>query len=239
MLLYSSTWAAHSAEHDYGIPAQRIAVVPFGANLDVVPTVAEILTKQISSPCRLLFIGVDWYRKGGPIALDVMDSLRARGIDAYLTVCGCVPPIAISSERITVIPFLDKSVPEDREKLAALFLQANFLLLPTRAEAFGMVLCEANAYGVPAISTDTGGVPSVITPGVNGYMLPLDATGSAYAQLIASIYQDREKYQQLVRTSRGEYDRRLNWNSWGSSVGTLLRNHVTDRRPDVEMESAK
>ncbi len=39
-------------------------------------------------------------------------------------------------------------------------------------EAFGLVLLEALACGVPAIATDIGGIPEVIEDGVNGFLVP-------------------------------------------------------------------
>jgi len=47
-----------------------------------------------------------------------------------------------------------------------------------------MVFPEANSYGVPVITTRTGDVPHVVHEGVNGHLLPVEATADAYADLI-------------------------------------------------------
>jgi glycosyltransferase involved in cell wall biosynthesis len=222
LLLYPSEWAARSAEVDYGIERSKIRVAPLGANLDEVPPKDRVLEKQRSDVCRLLFLGVDWERKGGRIAVETLVRLHELGLDAELTVCGCVPPADCLQDGVSVIPRLDKRCERDRERLSELFSAADFLLLPTRAECFGIVFCEASAYGVPSITTDTGGVSGAVSQGANGYMLPLDATGADYARLIYNLYRDDGAYAALVRGSREMYDERLNWDAWGSSVREFM-----------------
>jgi glycosyltransferase involved in cell wall biosynthesis len=51
-------------------------------------------------------------------------------------------------------------------------LASNALVLPSYREGFGMVLLEANALGVPCISTDIIGCNEIINPGVNGDLIP-------------------------------------------------------------------
>ena len=53
-------------------------------------------------------------------------------------------------------------------------------------------------------------------------MLPPDARGSEYAELIASIYQDDRRYSELVKSSRAAFESRLNWDAWGKTVTNLI-----------------
>jgi glycosyltransferase involved in cell wall biosynthesis len=99
---------------------------------------------------------------------------------------------------------------------------ADFLILPTRNEAFGIVFCEAAAFGLPVITTHTGGVPEVVRDGENGYVLPVEARGESYAQMIADIYQNEQRYLHLVQSSRGAFEERLNWDVWGCRVHDIL-----------------
>jgi glycosyltransferase involved in cell wall biosynthesis len=127
---------------------------------------------------------------------------------------------------MTVIPFLDKNDKVQSKELNNLFLKSDFLLLPTRSEAYGVVFCEANAFGLPVITTDTGGVSSVIESGKNGFMLPINAKGIDYAKLIKDIYMDDEKYYGLVLSSRETFEEKLNWDSWAKTVCKLINRIV-------------
>jgi len=223
LLLYPSKWAAKSAIKDYGADPSKINIIPFGANIDKAPAKEIILQKKKSDNCKLLFLGVDWERKGGKIAFHTMLELDKQGVEAELTVCGCVPPDEFKHDRMTVIPFLDKNDAIQSKELYNLFLRSDFLLLPTRTEAYGVVFCEANAFGLPAITTETGGVSGVIDPGKNGFMLPPEARGADYANIIMKIYQNDEEYYKLVRSSRETFDNKLNWDSWGIKVNKLIK----------------
>ncbi|MBI3510839.1 MAG: glycosyltransferase family 4 protein [Bacteroidetes bacterium] len=221
-LLYASEWAANSAEKDFNAPARKISVIPFGANIDEIPLVDSVLSKKYSDTCRLLFLGAQWERKGGPVAVAALRELHKMGIPAALTVCGCIPPATVEEKNITIIPFLDKSNPAEMEKFRNLFLQSDFLILPTRAECFGIVFCEASAYGIPSLATNTGGVTGAVREGVNGFLFSPDADGKIYAMRIAEIWSDKKKYTDLCISSRKLFETELNWDSWALRVKKLL-----------------
>jgi glycosyltransferase involved in cell wall biosynthesis len=221
-LVYSSEWAANSAISDYQADAAKIEVIPFGANLDEPPLATEVLSQKHTSSCRLLFIGRDWSRKGGDIAFQTLTCLNERGVNAELVVVGTTPPPEIKHEKLRVIPYLNKNVPQQRKQLDELFLKSNFFIFPTRADCSPIVICEANAFGLPVFTTDVGGIPTIIKNGRNGYMLPLSASGEDYANLIVEKFSDKGVYDNLARSSREEYDTRLNWDKWAESLHQVI-----------------
>lgn len=58
--------------------------------------------------------------------------------------------------------------PRTGEELAAAYAAADVLVLPSRVEAFGMVVTEALARGLPVIAADVGGVPEALGFGADG-----------------------------------------------------------------------
>jgi glycosyltransferase involved in cell wall biosynthesis len=226
-LLFSSDWAAQSALEDYAVEQEKIHVHAFGANLDNIPSKESFLAKKKSGQCRLLFMGIGWERKGGEIAFETLLKLEQMGISAELIVCGSTPPKGIVHERMTVIPYLNKNDEKQSKEIEKLYAMADFLLLPTRADCAPNVFKEANAFGLPVITTRTGGVPYIVRDGENGYVLPYTAAGSEYAQIIANIYQNDQHYAQLVQSSRVAYDERLNWDAWSIFVKKILEEMLT------------
>ena len=229
-IVYASEWAARSAVNDFHISPEKVSVIQLGANLDVVPT-AEQVRRARRAPqkneCRMVFIGVDWERKGGDTALAAMRQLRERGVNATLTVIGCTPPGATNDSNMRVIPFLDKSLPHDQHRLTQVLLESDFMLFPTRREAFGVVCCEANACGIPLLVSDAGGVP--VRNGENGILLPVGASGRDYADAVQALLNDHERYLQLARGGRQAFESRLNWDAWGRSMRAVFESVVKSR----------
>lgn len=221
--MLASDWTKQSAINDYHIPEKKITVVPLGANLDVIPG-REVLKKEKNKTCQILFLGVEWERKGGQIALDTFYKLQKDGMQVQLTIIGCVPPVPVTDKNIIIIPFINKHNKEEAVQLYNIFCNSNFLLLPTRAECAGVVFCEASAFGIPSVTTNTGGVSTYVQDGVNGFALPLAATAVEYAGKIQQLFSNDEMYEQLCISSRKKYEEELNWDSWGKTFYAIAEN---------------
>jgi glycosyltransferase involved in cell wall biosynthesis len=228
-IIYCSEWVRNRAIEVYDIDPNKIHVVEFGANI---PTPQNYSIEIDMNICRLLFIGVDWERKGGNKILETYRLLKKEGFPCTLTIVGSIlkeePEEDEDDDDISIIPFLDKSKKNDLEKLCNILAESHFLVLPTTFDAFGIVFCEASAYAIPSITADVGGVGQAVKEGKNGFLLSPDATASDYAKKIKAVFSDKEKYYQLRRSSRNEFETRLNWDVWGERVNKILEDTVTE-----------
>jgi glycosyltransferase involved in cell wall biosynthesis len=224
--VYTSSWAAHSAVEHYGADPAKVRVLAYGSGFGKYRTAGEVekaITARSTEVCHLLLVGVSWVRKGGDLALEVVERLRAQGLDARLTVVGCKPPVHKRRAHMEVHPFLAIDRTSDREKLLALFERSHFLLVPSLAECFGLVYAEASSMGLPSIARNSGGVNSAITEGDNGFVFPYHAGPDEYVRRIQGLWQDRPAYDLLCRSAYREYAQRLNWNSVGQELLAILR----------------
>ena len=236
--IYSSEWAANSAIRHYNADPSTTFVVPFGANIDAVPDF-NIESKQSNKTFSLLFLGVNWSRKGGDIVYATFQELKRRGIECHLTICGCTPPFQIKDPAITVIPFLNKNKKEDFETFKKLLHDSHVLFLPTRADCTPIVFCEAAAYGLPVITTDTGGVSSIVKHGETGFCLSYSSGAEEYADVISILANDRMKYGQMAQNSRNRYLEYLNWDSWGKQVRKIIDKHILKRTENAPYSIAR
>ena len=222
LAIYSSEWAATSARSAFGMPAESVAVVPFGPNLDQIPESAEVDAAIAARPrdcCRLLWAGVDWERKGGPLAVAIGHALTDAGVNVELTVVGCTPPSGVVlPEWVRVEGFISKRTPEGEARLAGLFSRSHFFVMPSRAEAYGLVYVEAAAFGVPAVAIQTGGVPTIVLDGHTGLLEPSSSSAAPYAARILDLWRDQARYEAMARAARRRVDERLNWDIAGRDV---------------------
>ncbi|HRH37180.1 MAG TPA: glycosyltransferase, partial [Flavobacteriales bacterium] len=160
--------------------------------------------------------------KGGPTAYGALQELKRRGSDAQLVVCGCTPPPEFDDADMVREGFLNKNLPEDAEKLAHHLRTADLLILPTRFEAYGLVFCEAAAYGLPVLATRTGGVPTIVQHGETGFLLDPTADGLAYAERIMHLLAHPEDWQAMRTKARQRYEALLNWDAFMEQLFTYI-----------------
>ncbi len=221
-LTYPSNWAAASASEDFGTDPAKIAVLPWGPNM-AKPAAPQVRTLT-DGPLKLLFVGIAWDRKGGEIALETARLLAERGTECTLDIVG----VDASSARGPVpdnVRFhgrLDKGDPEETTQLEALFAGAHLFVLPTRAEALGMVFAEAAAMALPSVSYATGGVETVVKHGETGLLLSPDAGAEDFANTIAALANDPARYQALSAAALRDSEERLDWSVWAKAMKHLI-----------------
>jgi glycosyltransferase involved in cell wall biosynthesis len=223
----SSEWAAEEASRDYGIPLDRFAVVPFGANIADTPTRTEVeswVSTRSREHCHLFFLGKEWERKGGPEALLLTRQLNALGIATTLDIVGCTPPpLSEDDARITRLHgFIDHSKPEGRKKFRDLLIRSHAIVFLSRAEAFGIALCEAAAFGVPAIAAPNGGIPTIVKDGLNGWFSPVPFDPVKCTTAFATAWRSPATLHKFALSARDQFEQRLNW----SAAGQTLRDYM-------------
>lgn len=221
-LVFSSEWAANHARDFYGISSEKIDVIKFGSNA-IVPEKIN-LDKDYSGEITFLFLAVDWVRKGGEIALKAIEILREKGYPVKLQVVGCTPPR--NSEAMNVIPFLNKNIPEEAQKVRDFLNNAHFMFIPTRADCTPISFCEAASYGLPIISTDTGGVSAHIEHGKTGILLSEKATAEDYAREIEQLIKTPTLIKTFSQNAREKYDKELNWDVWGKRMKEVIMDGI-------------
>lgn len=225
--VYSSEWAARSAVKHYGISADKVRVVTYGANIETPWDechVEQWIQAKSFDCCKLLFVGVDWLRKGGDIALETAKMLNDMGLPTELHVLGDDPPKGmVMPDFVKLHGFVSKETKEGKQFIHELISGAHFLILPTRADCTPIVYAEFNAFGIPVLTTLVGGSASLIETGKNGCLFPLEARGDQYAQKVFDLFKDPEAYRRLCRTAYQRYYTRLNWDHAGREMMKILR----------------
>lgn len=232
--IFSSQWAADGAVEHYGYDPARIEVISLGANVPYERDLEEIKAVIAARPrdeLRLLFLGVQWRRKGGDTALAVGEELARRGLPVRLALVGAPPPEGTALPAwAEVHGFIRKSTPDGMRRIGEMLDSSHFMILPTRADCTPIVFNEASSAALPVLTTRTGGVPSVVHEGVNGHLFGLDADPAAWADRVEALWNDRDAYEALCLAAWKDYGERLNWRATGRhAVRYLTEALMSDR----------
>jgi len=82
-----------------------------------------------------------------------------------------------------------------------LMAASDLLILPSVAEAFGLVLAEALYLGTPVVATNVGGIPEIVSDGLDGILIP-PADSGALADAIVELLGNGERRQRMAGAGR-------------------------------------
>ncbi len=212
-VLMPSRWACEDAMVRYGLDADHVVQLPFGANISDPGPVEH----RLDGCLRILTVGVKWHRKGMDRAVRAVDALVASGYTVHLDVVGLTPPShAWLRPYVTYHGFLSKEDQRSSLLLDRLYRDAHLFLLASRHDPFPMVLAEAAAYGLPVVATNVSGVSDRVRKG--GLLVDEPADAESLAACI-ELVTERGRYAALCEGARMDF---LERSSWQASVGRLL-----------------
>lgn len=227
LAIYTSDWAAGTCLDHYQVDPARVKVIPYGPNLEKEKPLAEIdalIRARSMQTCQLIFSGTNWQRKGGDLALRLAEALNRAGLHTELAIIGCRPPLQKKlPSYVKVIGYLDPITAAGRREYEEHLARAHFLVLPSRADCTPRVIHEANALGVPCITSDVGGLPSMIRRDINGAMFPRDDQFiPASADYILGMMPSGTAYADLAARTVRDHKERHTWEISAHRVVTLL-----------------
>ena len=218
----SSNWANDGLINYYHCDSNKCYSLEYGANIDT----KDIRKAQAynGGQIKIFFSGVKWQRKGGKIAVETVEILRSKGIDAQLIVAGpkeC-PEICKGKDYIDFVGYLNKNNANDYDKYLSLYENSHIMILPTKAECGAIVYSEAAGAGMPCYTYLTGGTGDYVVNGVNGYALPAGSPASAFAEQILSDIKNN-RLPSLHEGALKLFHERLSWEAWAKRFSKIMQ----------------
>ncbi|MGR6779712.1 glycosyltransferase family 4 protein [Moritella viscosa] len=170
---------------------------------------------------NILFVGVDWERKGGPRLIEAFKSVLKVHPDARLTIVGCSPDVDVENCKIVgAVPLAE---------VQDYYLQASLFCLPTRREPFGIVFLEAFAHKLPVVSNDLGALPDIVQEGVTGYLVGCNDT-DLLAQRLITLLSEPHKCKEFGSRGYAYFLENYTW----EKTAAIIAHHI-----NVVLESKK
>jgi alpha-maltose-1-phosphate synthase len=198
-----------------GIPASRISVASYGADLfrfraNGTPPTHEFV---------VLFIGHFSIRKGAPYLIEAFQ--RFSHPNKRLRIIGSVDPVVqrlVSSKLPTTVEFV--GIVPNRE-LALHYSTAHAFVLPSIEEGLALVMGEALACGCPVIATPNTGAEDLFDDGIEGFVVPACDAG-AIADRLQEIADEPELRAKMSAAALERVKSIGGWDSYGGAYERIL-----------------
>lgn len=157
----SASHVVTSLVEDYGIAQSNVRNILIGANSPKPPELSDDRYKAR----KILFVGIDWERKGGPDLLAAFRNVAKKFPDASLTIVGAKPDTA-GMPQVTA---LGKIPPSEVTRLMG---EASIYCMPSHIEPSSVAVIEAATSGLPIVATASGGFLDSVKTGETGILVP-------------------------------------------------------------------
>jgi glycosyltransferase involved in cell wall biosynthesis len=218
----TSSWTRERLLDRYRLPPERVQVAAPGVDLD---------EEAPGSPGgdRLLCVAAVVPHKGHDLLLDALRGLAQ--LPWSCTFVGALDRDPAFVERLrrraAESGTLDRicfSGPRVGEALRRAYRAADLVVLPSRIEAYGMVVPEALAVGLPVVATAVGGIPEALgrtAVGAPGLLVPPDDP-DALAGALGAWLRDGELRARLRRAARARRSTLEGWDATARRLAAVL-----------------
>jgi glycosyltransferase involved in cell wall biosynthesis len=201
-------WARQSVIDDFSISPVKVTAVYAGSNLLIPDGVTEPRVDR-----EILFVGIDWTRKGGPMLLEALRLLSARLPGVTLRIVGCSPNVDVPG--VHVEGYLDKADQAQYERLARFYLRASCFCLPSLFDPFPNAIIEAASVGLPTVAIDNGSRREAVVDGETGRLA--QASPGSLADALFDVMHDGDRCRAMGLAARRHAEANFTWD------------HVVDR----------
>ena len=192
-----------------GVPAERQVFIPNGVDTrhfaPLTPAAKQQVRQSLNLPSEALvaiFTGRLAAEKRVNHLINIWPTVRQQHPDAVLLIVGTGPEEAKLKQLAGAgVVFAGRC-----DDVAPYLQAADVFVLPSVAEGLSVAMLEAMSSGLPAIVTQVGGAADVISPGVNGYLIPPDDVPTLQ-QAVLTLFQSAELRARLGQAARAVVER--------------------------------
>ena len=214
-------WAKDSLVTDYGVPADKVTVIPPGVDMERWHFGREkaAYPTTTSGGVRLLFVAGDFARKGGYTLIEAFRS----GLGDNCTLDIVTKETSVERELAGMDGVrVHCGLVANSAPLKELYAKADIFVFPTQGDCLPLAVMEAMAAGLPVIATDVGALREEVEDGVNGLIVPPSDAGALVAA-VRSLCSDQTKRSAMATASRRMAEERFDARRNYGAILTLMK----------------
>jgi len=208
---------AYQSFIDQGIPACKVARLPYGVDLESFRPIPKR-----DDTFRAIYVGRISIQKGIPDLLEALATVNLPDYELLL-----IGPVEREAK-----PFLARyaggyrhigTVP--RDKLYRWYSQASVFTMASVQEGLALVLAQAMACGLPIVATTNTGAEDLITDGVEGFIVPIRSP-EILRERVLFLYHHPEVRREMAQAALQRVQQLGGWDSYGRDAIALYRSLV-------------
>jgi glycosyltransferase involved in cell wall biosynthesis len=198
-----------------GFPASKVKRIPYGVDLTRFTPVAIPPAGRFD----VMFVGNVGVQKGIPYLIEAFRNFRHPR--KSLKIIGAIEPAFrpwVRQVRAEGVEFLG---PRPQDELKEHLSRSHLFVLPSVQDGFGMVLAQAMACGCPAVATVNTGGPDLISPGEDGFIVPI-RDAAALTAVMHRLADEPQLRERMGLAARASVLRLGGWSAYGSAFRSTL-----------------
>lgn len=187
-------------------------------------------TARTDPPIVLTVARLHW-KKGHAEGLRAIAALRRRGVELRWRLLGAgaeEPALRAAVADLGLADCVEFAGNLERSAVRDAMREATLVLSPSVREELGVALAEAQACGVPVVSTRVGGVAEIVEDGSSGLLVP-PRDAAAIADAIETLLGDGERRAAMGVRGRMRVRERFSGAAADGALASLYRRVIKER----------
>ena len=199
-----SAWSRESIRDEMGVEGEKLFLFrpcpPAAGPADAAST------RDPSGPLKIVFVGNDWLRKGGP-RLIAWHQQRWVG-KAEIHVCSGLAPADHTLKGVTW-----HGATPHAKLMGEILPSMHVLVMPTNVDTFVIAVAEAQISGLPVITSRLAGIQELVRDGETGWLCDR-ADDAAFIRAVETLIADVPLRRRMAQAARAHAVRNLDSRAW-------------------------
>ncbi len=216
-VIVNSNYMKSELQRLFGLPFEKINVVPNGVNLNLYSGVERDyeFRRQYAADNEkiILFVGRLVYEKGIQHLIAAMPKILEKYHDSKLVIAGKGGMIDELKAQVNAMGISNKVYFTgylNSKQVVKMYKCADVAVFPSTYEPFGIVALEGMLSGTPVVVSDVGGLNEIVQHGENG-MKSYAGNPNSLADSIVSLLYDPALCMKVAKNAKAKVRAEYNW----------------------------
>ena len=216
-VIVNSNYMKNELQRLFGLPYEKINVVPNGVNLNLYNGVERDYDFRrrfaMDNEKIILYVGRLVYEKGVQHLISAMPKILENYHDSKLVIAGKGGMIDELKSQVESMGLSNKVYFTgylNQKEVQKMYKCADVAVFPSTYEPFGIVALEAMLAGIPTVVSDIGGLNEIVEHGVNG-MKSYTGNPNSIADSVLSLLFDPQLAMNVTKNAKNKVKDEFNW----------------------------